>query len=315
MNKMSRMLTYLLGVMFSMITLSANAVELGTTKGSANYQTGIALAKTLNAGGVDITPIPHRGTNIYLEKVDNGKIEFGLCGVYMLGWGYEGYGPVKKPHKNLRFVANLQHFRTAIVVRNNSDIKSYADLKAKKIPAGFFGAPAFQWMIQFNLANGGLTWDDVIPVPVSTLGKSWVALANKDVDMAMIALGGGPDKKYNTVVKGGLRALSVESGQPEKDMLENWGGVEVITLEPDPSLPSIRGTTRVHKFAYQLFTHKDVPNEVVRDVVLALHKNAETFRKASGFTKSFDETNMHNYDLVPMHEGAIEAYETLGLSK
>jgi len=39
------MLTYLLGVMFSMITLSANAVELGTTKGSANYQTGIALAK------------------------------------------------------------------------------------------------------------------------------------------------------------------------------------------------------------------------------------------------------------------------------
>ena len=106
-----------------------------------------------------------------------------------------------------------------------------------------------------------------------------------------------------------------EGGQSEKDMLENWGGVEVITLEPDPSLPSIRGTTRVHKFAYQLFTHKDVPNEVVRDVVLALHKNAETFRKASGFTKSFDETNMHNYDLVPMHEGAIEAYETLGLSK
>ena len=58
------------------ITTSAYAETLGSTKGSANYQTAVALAKTMSAAGLTLTPLPHRGTQIYLEKVDKKEIKF-----------------------------------------------------------------------------------------------------------------------------------------------------------------------------------------------------------------------------------------------
>ena len=116
--------------------------DSGTTKGSANYQTGIALHKTMASQGVRLMPIPHSGTAIYMTKVDIGKLDFGISGSYVLDWGYRGTTIFDKPHENLRFVANLQHFKTAIVVRNNSDIKSIEDLRGKNVPSEFKGAPS-----------------------------------------------------------------------------------------------------------------------------------------------------------------------------
>ena len=112
----------LLVVLTLVVPNTLYAENMGTTKGSANYQTGIALSKTMASQGVRLIPIPHSGTAIYMTKVNIGKVDFGISGSYVLDWGYRGTTIFDKPHENLRFVANLQHFKTAIVVRNNSDI-------------------------------------------------------------------------------------------------------------------------------------------------------------------------------------------------
>ncbi len=293
----------------------ANALELGTTKGSANYQTGIALAKTLNTAGIKITPIPHSGTNAYMEKMDIGKIDLGLAGVYNLNWGYKGYGPFKKPLKNLRFVANLEPFFTAMCVPVDSDIKTYQDLKGKRLPSEFKAAPNFHFLYTYMLRNANLTYNDVKSVPIASLGKSWEALAKGRIDAAMFAIGSGAAKKYNTQVNSGIRCLSNNEGKLEHEMLKDWGGVKVVELKPSPKFPLVREPIRVQKFNYTLFAHKDVSKEIVYKIVTALYQNADVFRTSSGLTSTFNKSEMHDFELVPMHEGAVDAYISLGLIK
>ena len=248
-----------------------------------------------------------------MEKMDVGKIDFGLGGVYNLNWGYKGYGPFKKPLKNLRFVANLEPFFTAMCVPVDSDIKTYQDLKGKRLPSEFKAAPNFHFLYTYMLRNGDLTYDDVKSVPIASLGKSWEAISKGRIDAAMFALGSGAAKKYNTLVSGGLRCISNNEGKLELEMLKDWGGVKVVELKPSPKFPLVKEPIRVQKFNYTLFAHKDVPMEVVEKIVIALYRHAKVFKSSSGLTSTFDKSEMHDFFLVPMHEGAVDAYITLGL--
>ena len=104
---------------------------------------------------------------------------------------------------------------------------------------------------------------------------------------------------------GGIRMLSLNQGLAEFRLLEGWPGFEVITVKPNPRTPSIRKPTRILTFPYMLWTNKNVPDDVVMKIVLALHKHAEVYRKSSKMVSGFDETKMNAFTGgVPMHNGA-----------
>ena len=298
------------------ITTSAYAETLGSTKGSANYQTAVALAKTMSAAGLTLTPLPHRGTQIYLEKVDKKEIDFGISNPTDLFWGYTGIRTSKKAHKNLRFVANLHFFKTGLAVRDNSGIESYNDLRGKRVASGFRGAPGFHWNIKHKLLNAepALDWKDVERVPVTSLPGNWNAFRRGAVDVAIISVGAGHAKKLHTgaITDGGIRMLSLNGGIAEQRLLKGWPGFKVITVNPNPRWPSIRKPTRIITFPYMLWTHREVPNNVVKNVVLALYNYAEVYRKSSKMVSGFDKKKMNAFTGgVPMHKGAKFAYRIL----
>jgi TRAP transporter TAXI family solute receptor len=298
------------------MTMTANAETLGTTKGSANAQTGLALAKTMQAAGLTLTPIPHRGTQTYIEKVDAKELDFGISNPTDFHWGYLGIRTSKKAHKNLRFVANLHYFKTGLAVRDNSDIKGYDDLKGKRIPSGFRGAPGFHWNIKHKLLNSNpaLVWDDVMRVPVSSLAANWQAFRQGRVDVAIVSVGAGHAKKLHAeaLSDGGIRMLSLNGGDAEKRLLEGWKNFSVITVLPNKKTPEIRKPTRVLTFPYVLWTHKDTPNNVVKNMVLALYNYAEVYKKSSKMMSGFDREKMYSSESgVPVHNGARFAYRML----
>ena len=85
-------------------------------------------------------------------------------------------------------------------------------------------------------------------------------------------------------------------------------------INPSERTPSIRERNcRIITFPYMLWANKDVPDHIVKKVVKTLYHNADKFRESSKFTRSFDESKMSNFDLVPMHNGAKHAYDELGL--
>ena len=296
----------------------AEPLVLGTTKGSANYQTGLALSKTLQKSDIKLYPRSYSGTAIYAAMVDKGQVHFGISNPTSLNWAYNGIRTSKNKHKNLRFVANLHFFKTGLIVRNNSDIRSYDDLRGKKMPSGFRGAPGFHWNIIHKLlnANPPLTFKDVRPVPVTSLPGNWKAFDNGYVDVAIVAIGSGSAKKLHASIDGGIRMLSLNSGRAEVRLLEGWPGFEVITVKPNPKTPSIRAETRILTFPYMLWAHKDVDPQTVKNVVLAIYKNAEVYRKSSKMVSGFDETKMNAFDGgVPLHQGSVLAYEELHMAR
>ncbi len=312
---MKTLTTLLIALAVMAMSSSVLAETLGTTKGSANYQTGVALAKTMAAAGLRLTPLPHRGTQIYLEKVDKHEIDFGISNPTDFSWGYRGIRTSKTAHKNLRFVANLHFFKTGLAVRNDSNIKSYNDLKGKKIPSGFRGAPGFHWNIKHKLLNSNppLVWEDVIRVPVTSLPANWKAFEQGRVDVSIIAVGAGHAKKLNASINGGIRMLSLNNGPAMERLLEGWEGFAVVEVNPSPRTPSIRAkNTRILTFPYMLWAHKDVPDNVVKNVVLALHNYAHVYKKSSKMVSGFDRTKMNAFTAgVPMHDGAKFAYRIL----
>jgi len=65
-----------------------------------------------------------------------------------------------------------------------------------------------------------------------------------------------------------------------------------------------------------LWANKDVDPFIVESIVLAIHKNAEVYRKSSKMVSGFDESKMNAFNAdVPTHKGAVVAYEKLHMSR
>ena len=286
---------------------SVHANTLAITKGGSNYVTGLALAKTLN-----LIPIPYSGTTFYIPKVNSGVMSFGISNPSQLYWAYNGKEMFDKEYTNLRFVANLQEFRPSIMVRASSKLYNVSDLRGMRIPSEFNGAPLFQKNFTDLLKNGGLTWNDVSPVPVSTYDEQVTAFENGRTDVVKSTLGGGASRKLNAIIPGGLRmlCLNIDNGEYSRE----WPGQKLKSYNPDPSTPTVKSENCVGiSYNYTLWTHVDIDNDVVYDIVMSLYNNHEAYRSASKLTSEFNRDNMAEYDNIPMHEGALNAYKTLGL--
>lgn len=298
---------------------SVHANQLAITKGGSNYATGLAIGKTTG-----LIPIPFSGTTTYMHKINSEQLSFGISNPSQLYWAYTGQEMFNgKELTNLRFVANLQEFRPSIMVRASSDLYSVSDLRGMRIPSDFGGAPLFQKNFTDLLRNGGLTWDDVIPVPVATYKGQVTAFDRGRTDVVKSTLGGGASRKLNATIRGGLRMLCLKTGggvyNPKTGLIEgseyskSWPGQNFKEYSPDPSTPTVKGKCIGISYNYTIWAHKNVPNKVVNDVVSALYNDHQVFRSASKLTSGFDRENMANYSRIPMHEGAKNAYKVLGL--
>ena len=105
-------------------SFSASAETIGTTKGGANYQSGIMINKVMREAGVSIIPVPHRSSDVYVQRINKAEIDYGIGNPATLLWAYQGVKTAKKPNPTLRFVANLQLFLVAVTVGAKSGINN-----------------------------------------------------------------------------------------------------------------------------------------------------------------------------------------------
>ena len=299
-------------------TSAANATTLGTTKGGANYQIGIILNKVLNKAGVNIIPIPHRSIQRYLERINNGEVDFGIGNPSNLTWAYKGINTSKKALTNIRFVAEVHTFMVSIAVPADSKAKTISDLKGWKTAL----APktsVFHYLFRDILKNGGLTFEDQKTVPITSTGQMIKKFSNGNIDWALPVIGAGFVKKWHLAhaTSGGIKLITIDQANFDNSFGKNsdWVGYWFATVNPVKRWPEIKSPTKVLAFQYTIFVGKHVPDSVVESFVLGLHKHAEDYRKSSGMTRSFNEKNMfkHSGLGIPVHPGALKAYDKLKL--
>ena len=133
--------------------------------GSSGYfQVGHVSTTLYDKFGIKIRVIP-AGTDIprvYPVRLKDADVAFHGLGSYFMQEGLQDYRTMAWGPQPVRALYFAQHPGLALGIRGDSDIKSFRDLKGKRIAA--FPSGALTPISEQHLAFAGLTWDDVVKV-------------------------------------------------------------------------------------------------------------------------------------------------------
>lgn len=291
------------------------AIGIGATKGGAAAQIAAAIVEvTASKTKLDVRMRSMDGTQQVVGAVNAGEVEFGLSNMPQYWMAKIGAGLSKRSHANLRLAANLMVFQVGLLVAGNSTIKTVADLKKTRMPTGFKDAPLFDFIARGILANGGLGYSDVTNVPVADLRQHWTLLAQGKTDMAIAAVGSARVRELNDRIAGGARFVSLDNSDAAVRALRRVYPKSYLKLvKPDKRFVGVRDAVYTLNYDYLAWTNKDVPDEVVYQVVKAIHENESALKESSPLWRSYSAQTMAKDHGTPYHVGALKLYKEVGL--
>lgn len=310
-------------VAFTAQAVQAQVVGVATgQQGSLGYNTGVAVAKVLNTEAkITARTQPMAGTAAYLPLIDRGEMEFGFCNAVEADFAYSGTGNFEgKASPNLMVVGTMFPLRTGLMAVADKGLKTIADVYEKRneirIAAEYTASTTIKYYIAGGLANGGMTYDDFIKVPVSSFVKGMMALGEDKVDLTLISLNSGAGHKVNTSLKsrGGIQYVSLDDS-PEgiKRFKAFLPAGDIIHMEANPSVPGLQEAANIIEIPWMMVTHKDAPADLVYNVAKAVAENNEALGKAFGAFKRAKAENMAPKMDMPYHPGAMKYFKEAGI--
>ena len=295
---------------------AAQTVSIVTTPaGSYTNSAGAAMAKVVTEQG-KVRAILQAQAQQGMIPVAGETAEFGMSNSFDLTFYVTGTGEYESQgiKKNLRLVASLLPYRVALHVRADSDIKSIADLKGKRVAGGFNAQKTIARITEAHLANAGLSYKDVREVLTPNVSRSAEDFAAGKTDVLFFALGSAAVKQAAATV-GGVRVLPIDpSSEAVKRMEAVLPGSYVVEVAPAPALDGITAPTKVVAFDMVLCTNTTVSEDTVYQLVKAIHQNKP------GLVASFASFELFNPDQmakpvkdVEFHPGAAKYYREMGL--
>ncbi len=290
----------------------AQTVGIGTTKGGATAQVSAGISQIVTEhAGLRMLPQPMGGTQQYIPMVNNGELEFGIANMMQTIMAYSGTGLSEgQKFDNLRLVATMMQFRVGLIVRADSDIHTIKDLQGKRLPSGYTSSPLFLAILDGMLANGGLTFDDVVGVPVTGLVPGINAFKEGKIDAVIGSVGAGFVNDAAAAV-GGIRFLPFDSSPAmAKAFSDKAPRTYISEVAPGPT--GIEKPTPVMFFDYMLWAGKDVSDDDVYKVAKAMYENEDQLHGLSPLWSTHKSANMGKNQDMPYHPGAMKFYKEVG---
>jgi hypothetical protein len=289
-------------------------IGIGTMgQGTAGYSMAAALAKVLSdKAKIGVRVQPAGGTSQFVPLIDSGELDFGVVNIIEAKEALTGTGAFEgKKQTNIRMAAVLYPFRNGIFVRNDSPIKTTADLKGARISYGYTSQLTLKAITDAYLANGGLTIADAKQVLVPNVLRGADEIVAGRADATIFALGAGKVAEVNASV--GIRFLQMDDSpaavaRMQKILPEAY----IITVQPSPALAGIVGPTKTMAYDYVFLAGKHVKAETVAQVVEVLAANKAALVDNFGAFAGFDPAKMAKTLPVEYHPGAIAAYTKRG---
>ncbi len=311
-RKMTGMLAAAL-LTFGAAGASAQTVGIATTAGGLNAALGASIAGVVSSkSGLQMRPQKMGGTQQYIPLIDAGKAEFALANVMQYYMAVSGTGLSEgKSYKNLRLAATLMPFYNGMFVRVGGGIDKPADLKGKRVPSGYKSAPLFESFMTEFLRNGGLTWNDVIKVPVVSLPQSWNLFKAGKIDVAIAAAGAGALKD----IKASAGDIKFVPLNDTKEIVANLPRTRMEVVKPNAKSVALKEPTMMNVYDYVLFVSAKASDDVVYKIVKSLHENAGDLRKSSAAWNDWDPATIGRDQKLDYHPGALRYFREKGLVK
>ncbi len=284
-----------------------------------------AVGSLYNAIGTGIatvvshhTPItvrvqPFAGPPAWLPSMDQGETDMGVLTSADAVTSYRGIVLYKRPFKNTRILIVGGAVQLGFYVRKDSTVQTVVDLKGKRIPTDFPGIPIVGLSSRAGLASAGLSYQDIVKVPVSDLQAGNQAFMEGRTDAGWHAVRSPAVEEANARL-GGIRWISVDgSAGGAKRMGEVYPGSYPATAKAGSATGILKDVVLLNNDVYLVGT-RQLSDDAAYAVVKALWDNIKELWAAYPALASWRQERMVSRNaFIPYHPGAIKFFKEKGI--
>jgi uncharacterized protein len=279
--------------------------------GTLNHTTGSAIAKVLKEkGGMNVLVQPTAGETTLIPMVGRAEAEMGIANIAEVVNVTKG-GSAAGQQPDLRLIGSIHPLRVAFFVRKDSDMKTIADLKGKRVNVGYSAMRTIDTIVQSMLASAGLTQSDIKPVPVPNVIRGADDFLGGTADTFMFAFGAPKVREADATV-GGVRALEIsEAGMAAGRKVFPYGYLTEVS--PGPVFVGVPQKMKVYSYDNMLFTNAKVTDDIVYKIVATMESNKADLVAVQPALRDFSAAGLNKQYDIPYHPGALRYFKEKGL--
>lgn len=283
------------------------------------YPTGGAICRLVNKSrkehGIRCSVESTGGSTYNLNTIRAGELDMGVA---QSDWQYHAWNGTSKfeaagPNKELRAVFSVHPEAFTVVARNDSGIKSFEDLKGKRVNIGNPGSGQ-RGTMEVVMEAYGWTTDDFKLASELKAAEQSKALCDNKVD-AIVYVVGHPNGSIKEATTSCDTSVIPVNGAPIQKLVADTpyyrsatipGGMYSSNAEDVPSFGV--GATFVSSTASS--------PDTIYQVVKAVFENFDDFRKLHPAFANLKKEEMVRDGLsAPLHDGAVRYFKEVGLLK
>ena len=281
------------------------------------YPTGGAICRLVNKGKKDHgirCSVESTGGSVYnLNAIAAGELDMGVA---QSDWQYHAYNGTSKfaeagANKELRAVFSVHPEPFTVVARADSGIKSFADLKGKRVNVGNPGSGQ-RGTMEVVMEKMGWTMDDLKLASELKAAEQSAALCDNKVDAIVYVVGhpNGSIKEATT----SCDAVLVNVEGKEIDELIAGNPYYRSAVIPGGMYTGTDADTQTFGVGATFVSSAKVDEKVIYNVVKAVFENFDDFKKLHPAFANLKKEEMVKDGLsAPLHDGAKKYYKEAGL--
>ena len=281
------------------------------------YPTGGAICRLVNKGrkqhGIRCS-VESTGGSVYnLNTIRAGELDMGVA---QSDWQYHAYNGSSKfkdagPNKELRAVFSVHPEPFTVVARADAGIKTFADLKGKRVNIGNPGSGQRGTMEVVMDALGWTKADFTLASELKSAEQS-KALCDNKIDAIVFTVGhpSGSIKEATT----SCDTVLVEVSGEAIDKLVEKNAYYRLAVIPGGMYRGNDADVTTFGVGATFVSSTNTPADTVYEVVKAVFENFDDFRRLHPAFANLKKEEMVKDGLsAPLHDGALRYYKEAGL--
>lgn len=259
---------------------------------------------------------PMAGPSAWYPLITTQEIDLGVLNNWDAEKGYLGESTYNKLSGGkgfpVRLIAISVNNAIGLVVAGDSGIYKYSDLKGKRV-AGNLPTPSLQLQTEGLLANGGVSWSEIIPIPVSSVAEGVKVVIEGRSDSSATCTIGMPITE-ELQAKKGARILPLDpSPEAVRRIKEKFSGYPV-KVTPGPGKTGVEKEQYLWAYDIYLIAREDLSDQAAYLVAKALWENYKDLGAIHALLKDWTTDKFVTKEaLIPYHPGTIRFYKEKGV--
>lgn len=269
--------------------------------------------KHLKDEGIKVTAESSGASVANAKLIGAGDTDFAILQNDIASYAYNGKeGMFKKPIKELLGVCTLFPEHVQVIARKDSNIKSIADLKGKKVAIGPVGSGTMENTTQI-LEAWGLTVNDLAKAEQLTASQAADYLKDGRLDAAFFTVALGAAVIMDTALMVPMDIVPVEGPNVDK-LIKKYPFYAKQTVPGKTYKNNDNDVSTVSVMA-MLAASSELEGDIVYAIINAIYSDLVQLKKAHAKFKDIEMKNGLVGMGIPLHPGAEKFFKEKGVLK